>query len=284
MSPSTLKIIERLVFMGLLVLIVLFVGGLIAAGANIRPDNELMYRFIFGVAAALIAFTMGGFVGLEFNGLGLAVRAGGAIAAFLIVFQFAPRVLQSVLPAPDVRMVPPAAVDFRPTTDPTTVGWTQSDLAITLENLSFAQVLGPAQSALLVSERVDLDTGEGLVRLRPAWIVDIRPGATEGGWLGIRGNWGPGLIGPQQMLSRSVMFRPSEPGSFSWAAWLNVIDSAPADERARLRYAVEFAHQTLSFDCTIGMSVLKEYVRKAREARPDRPPIWLEPTCLEVAT
>src|SRR6266498_3522180 len=57
------------------------------------PNLVVLARMILALAVAICGATIPGFVNMKWNARGLTVRAGGALALFLITLAFTPKVL-----------------------------------------------------------------------------------------------------------------------------------------------------------------------------------------------
>lgn len=270
--------IERFAFVLLLIGIVVSVLVLIFTHQGITRENEFLFRFSFAVAAALIAFTMGGTVGLKWDFKGVSIRAGGAIAAFFIFFMFAPNFLTAV-GVPRIDMAGVAGVDFRSAVDPGEADWEKSDVALTLEEVSFVSAVPTDLPAHLTSETVSVDPPKSETRFHPTWIVDIQPNNVDHGWLGIMKNWQPGQIDANGILSRSVMFVPDPRGSLSWQDFLAAIESGGDADTLNISYTAEVSGHSLVWNCQLGLLALKKQLALARESRNGLMPRYFEPSC-----
>jgi hypothetical protein len=273
-----MKAIERLAFVALLVIIVIFMLALIATGTSMNPGNELIFRFIFAVAAALIAFTMGGVVGLEWNFSGVAIRAGGAIAAFLIVFMFAPRVLDQVLPKAEPAVTGGNAIDFRSVDDPKQAQWLSSDLAITLEGLTFLHLQGNTQSAYVTSEELTFNIGGRSIPFSPAWLVDIRENTPCPGWRAVCENWKGGLVPANELLSRSVMFVPKPRGQISWEGFVTTVEHAQSTDTFSIKYEAKVSDVNLKMSCIGKIEELQGFIAYVKQNGATHPR-YMQPSC-----
>ena len=59
------------------------------------PNLVVLLRIVLSVAAAVLGATIPGFLYVNWKGKGLVVRAGGALALFVIVYFFSPAVVKS---------------------------------------------------------------------------------------------------------------------------------------------------------------------------------------------
>ncbi|MBZ9759262.1 hypothetical protein LB524_28645 [Mesorhizobium sp. ESP6-5] len=273
----SLRDLERLLFVLLLIGIVVAVLVLIFTGQEITPGNEGLYRFTFAIAAALIAFTLGGAVGLSWNFGGVAIRAGGAIAAFIIMIMWAPDLLSKV-GIPRIELAAVNSVDFRSVVDPKTADWEASDVAITLESVSFASVTPTDLPAHLTSETINLAWGNQRYIFKPAWIVDLRKHSSGSGWLGEKGNWEPGVIEPNGLLNRSVMFVPYPRASLSWDKFILAMEADSLKDDVEIGYQALVSGYTLTWKCKLPIAAIKIQLAKARLSRKGLLPRYFEPT------
>lgn len=57
------------------------------------PNQVVLVRTILSLAVAIIGAVIPGFLNVDFNGRGIAIRSGGALALFVLTFFFTPKVL-----------------------------------------------------------------------------------------------------------------------------------------------------------------------------------------------
>lgn len=279
LAATTLRDVERLLFVLLLIAIVVAVLVLIFTGQEITPGNEGLYRFTFATAAALIAFTMGGAAGLSWNFRGVAIRAGGAVAAFLIMFMFAPNLL-SKLGIPRIELAAVNGVDLRSVVDPKLSNWEASDVALTLEGISFASVVPTDLPARLTTETLTLGWGGESYIFKPAWLVDLRKQSSGSGWLGEIGNWEPGLIEPNGLLNRSVMFVPDPRASLPWDKFVLTLESEIRAGNVEIGYQALVSGQVLTWGCKLPIAAIQSQLAKARTSRKGLLPRYFQPDCL----
>jgi hypothetical protein len=66
------------------------------------PMLSFSLRLILSLSTAILGATIPGFLGVRWQGKGLAIRAGGALALFLLAFVYSPTPTPTALPAPKI--------------------------------------------------------------------------------------------------------------------------------------------------------------------------------------
>jgi len=84
-------IVERIAALGAALLILGLTGFLLIRNEPLASDQLFFaLRLVLSLAAAVLGATVPGFLNLEWKGGGLAVRAGGALALFVLTWVFTP--------------------------------------------------------------------------------------------------------------------------------------------------------------------------------------------------
>jgi hypothetical protein len=90
-SKSEPLLVERLAALGAALLILALTGFLLIRNEPLASDQLFFaLRLVLSLAAAVLGATVPGFLNLEWKGGGLALRAGGALALFVLTWVFTP--------------------------------------------------------------------------------------------------------------------------------------------------------------------------------------------------
>jgi hypothetical protein len=99
---------ERVTVYALAVFIVIFVVVLLFRNEPFRDPNQVvLIRTILSLAVAALGATVPGFLEVGLDGKGVAIRAGGAMALFVVTFFFTPKVIAQPAPvSPPIQNTP----------------------------------------------------------------------------------------------------------------------------------------------------------------------------------
>ena len=123
-------LLERSTVVGAAVVIVGFVLFLCFRNEPLRdPNAVVMLRTVLSLATAALGATLPGFLHVGITGRGLSIRAGGALALFVLTFFFTPTVLPQ-LPSPNQ---PPTGSNSPPISVPLSSSSTRSTSPSTAE-------------------------------------------------------------------------------------------------------------------------------------------------------
>ncbi len=85
---------ERITVVAVSVFVVLLVAWVVIRNEPFRDTNiVVLLRILLSLSTAVLGFTIPGFLHIELKGRGLVIRAGGALALFVLTFFFTPGVL-----------------------------------------------------------------------------------------------------------------------------------------------------------------------------------------------
>ncbi len=92
---------ERVVAAGAGVAVVGIIGYLVVRNEKFAdPNLVVLMRIILGLSVAVLGATVPGFLNVSWKGSGLGIRAGGALALFVLSLFWTPHVEQAVSPSP----------------------------------------------------------------------------------------------------------------------------------------------------------------------------------------
>lgn len=86
--------VERLVALAVGALIIAFVIALVWRGEEVTGNLAVFSRIIISLSAAILGATIPGFLNIGWKGGGLVVRAGGALALFVLTFMYTPKIYE----------------------------------------------------------------------------------------------------------------------------------------------------------------------------------------------
>lgn len=91
---------ERAVAVGLSVIIVLSTLFLVIQNEPIDPNHAVNLRILLSLGSAIVGATIPGFLHVDWSFRGVSIRAGGALALFVLTFFGSPRVIKIAPPPP----------------------------------------------------------------------------------------------------------------------------------------------------------------------------------------
>jgi hypothetical protein len=180
-APSSLW--ERIVAVVVAVWIIALVSWLILQSTPMREDQIYFLKILLALSVAVFLASLPGYLNLKYDIGGLAVRAGGALAAFIFVYTQAPNV-------PQLHLQPPPAVmsfdripvlDFRALDGPDPGAAAESPVAITVP-LAGKNMLDGSFSGTIKGLTLSFDLGGNARKYDWYYFVTLTPG-TGGSWI-----------------------------------------------------------------------------------------------------
>jgi len=149
------------------------------------PDLARIMRIILSLGIGILGASIPGFLKVQYNFAGIAVRAGGALALFVLTYFGSPHVDALNLKDPEV-VAYLQRVDFRTRASPREDEGNRraADMAATL-SVSIRNRAEPARTAFLKRTEVRLHLAEQERTLHWQYFVNMHEEA-EGVWLGRR--------------------------------------------------------------------------------------------------
>jgi len=227
--------IERYIGIGVAVFIVGFVLYLVERNqAFASPDLARALRIILSLAIGILGATIPGFLNVGYKVGGLVIRAGGALALFVITFFGSPQVESLGLGPPDIRVSDIPQIDIRTRAPPDLVDGErlQAQTVVTVP-VSIRNVAQPSRSAFLDSASVIIPTkGGGTHELTWRYFVNMHEEA-QGLWLAIDRDAQAQSISAGQVLNMEVLFASDE-RPLTWAEALEFFDEESLDRHSIL--------------------------------------------------
>jgi hypothetical protein len=220
---------EKVVGYVFLFLVLGLVAYLVIYNPSLKPDIALFFKIVLALACAIAASSLlSGFLGLEWNVQGLALRAGGGFAVFALVLWKSPDVLDQLKQA-DIRMAPLRTVDFRTSVDPldptTKDRWLQGNTLLSADPITYEHLTERARQGRLVSESAVLGLGSTRATFKWLYFVHINPAAT--GWLGIQSDAHALTFAAGQAEAHTTLFRPNQ--ELPWKDFIDRLKDTTGD-------------------------------------------------------
>jgi hypothetical protein len=142
------------------------------------PTLAVIARTFMSLAAAIFGATIPGFLHIGWSGRGLFVRAGGALALFVLTYFATPGVASHALAPPSVALDVPKVIDIRSFRGPT-VSYDEMlvEDAIVIARMAYTNDAQPARNAFLKQEDVQFSIGNQQYKFAWQYFVNIFPGA-----------------------------------------------------------------------------------------------------------
>lgn len=184
------------------------------------PTLAAIARTFMSLAAAIFGASIPGFLHVGWSGGGLAIRAGGALALFVLTYFGTPHVVPNSPPLspPKVNLEVPNVVDIRSFHGPT-IEYDQmlEDEAIVIVRMTYANQEQPARNAFLSQETIRISMGDFVHDFGWQYFVNIFPGA--GCWPCIEESVSTLDIPSGQAVAHETLF-----GSTTKLTWQSFID------------------------------------------------------------
>lgn len=240
--------IERMIAIGAAVTCLGVLAYLLVRGEPFAdPNLAVIARIFMSLAAAIFGSTISGFLTLSWSKPGLVVRAGGALALFLITFWGTPTIAVEALGPPNVQLQQPKVIDIRSFNGPK-VRYEEmlNDAAVVIARMSYTNEAQPAKNAFLTAETVEIEFGSLRYDFTWDYIVNIFPGA--GCWPCIQESVSPMAIPSGQSIAHETLFRSEQ--TLTWGELIQtVLDSPTATMTFRISATVD--QERKSVDCTV---------------------------------
>ncbi|MCM2396051.1 hypothetical protein NBH19_08155 [Rhizobium sp. S95] len=216
---------ERRVGLGVGVIIVFFVMYLVIRDRPFDPSLFLLVRIILSFAIGALVATVPGFLGVTLNGPGIAIRAGGGIAAFALTFFFSPGTITSLQPpAGQLSMDPLKVIDFRTLADP---GKTEeerraSQMAVTFP-VVFRNSVDPAKTVTVEATDVEFTFGGEVYSYHWRDFVKMHE-ENFGKWLGKEDDAAPFALPAGQVIYKEILHVPKSAEIATWGTFIDAVN------------------------------------------------------------
>ncbi|KEQ08280.1 hypothetical protein [Pseudorhizobium pelagicum] len=247
---------ERRVGLGVGVIIVFFVMYLVIRDRPFQPSLYQLVRIILSFAIGALVATVPGFLGVTLKGPGVAIRAGGGIAAFVLTYFFSPGTITSLQPpAGQLSMDPLRVIDFRTLAGP---GKTEeerraSQMAVTFP-VVFRNSVDPAKSVSVEATNIEFSfAGE---KYSYHWRDFVKMHEENyGKWLGKEDDAAPFALPAGQIIYKEILHVPKTGEIATWGAFIDTVDRIKPKE-------IE-----VRFEASSNSGTIKSVCRAQMEAR-----------------
>jgi hypothetical protein len=175
------------------------------------PNLAIMMRIVLSLSIGIVGATIPGFLHLEYNLGGFAVRAGGALALFVLTFFGTPEVsaLNLKLPDPQVSLLAPRVVDFRTEAAPTQ-SEDERGTAATVVTIptGIRSTVEPARKATLSASQISFSLDATNYEFAWRYFVNMHP-EQFGLWLAIQEDAHTSPIEPGGSFFREILHEPT---------------------------------------------------------------------------
>jgi len=213
------------------------------------PTLAAIARTFMSLAAAIFGASIPGFLRVGWSGGGLAIRAGGALALFVLTYFGTPHVVPNSPPLspPKVNLEVPNVVDIRSFHGPT-IEYDQmlEDDAIVIVRMTYANQEQPARNAFLSQEAVKISMGDFMHNFRWQYFVNIFPGA--GCWPCIKESVSTLDIPSGQAVAHETLFQSST--ELTWQSFIDEFVGSTVDQ-AVFSLKVTIDGQDMTVDCQV---------------------------------
>lgn len=221
----TRNMMERAVSSSVGVGIIVFLMALIWRDRPISdPHLATGLRIILSLSAGILAGTVPGFLKVNYNVSGLAIRAAGGFALFLVTFFGSPSVPVLKLGPADIRVsqLPQIDIRSRATPDQPDAERLQSEAVLTIP-VSARNVAEPAKTAFLNQSQVMLNFDGDQQEFVWKYFVNMHE-EQHGLWLGLVNAAQPQAIPSGQILNKEILHFSRD--SINWGNILKKIQNS----------------------------------------------------------
>ena len=175
------------------------------------PNLVIVLRIVLSLACGVLGFSIPGFVEVQYNANGFAIRAFGAAALFVIAYFGTPHVSALHLANARIQLDAIDLVDLR--SEFSGVDHTESEVAnstpLLTVPLSFRSVEEPAKRAIVEETRAQLSIDGTTINFTWNQFVNMHE-ENYGKWLGIKESVHPLTVEPGSVVHEEVLHRPTQ--------------------------------------------------------------------------
>ncbi len=271
--------IERMIAFGAAIACLGVLAYLLVRGEPFAdPNLAVIARIFMSLAAAIFGTTVSGIFMISWSKPGLVVRAGGALALFLVTFWGTPTIAVEALGPPQVQLQRPKVIDIRAFNGPK-VSYTEmlDDGAVVIARMAYANEAQPAKNAFLTAEQVTVDFDGHHYRFDWDYIVNIFPGA--GCWPCIQQSVSPMAVPSGETIAHETLF--SSERKITWDELIQtLLDSSTPTITFQLIATVD--QESKITECTVtDLDYWRAVVAEWRTHHQDRLPAKLTLPCAE---
>lgn len=261
---------ERLIAIGTSVVVVAAVLFLLYRNEPFADGNLVIaLRIILSLAVGVIGATIPGFLHVEYNGPGFAIRAGGALALFVLTLYSSPKVESLKLASASLQLDAIRQVDMRSALGPeaTADDRLNAEVLVTVP-VSLRSVAEPAAHAILDATELSFVDAAGQVHAFNWRNFVTMHEERYGVWLGIDGDARATSIPAGEVFYREVLHAPAT--QMLWREALTMIESAKP-EVLKLTLKARVGAQTLEQVCNVDMRYWGKQVAEFRQKGAETP-------------
>jgi hypothetical protein len=191
------------------------------------PNTYLWVRILLSFAVAVLGATIPGFLHLDWQGGGLAVRAAGALALFALTYFFTPTVIPAAkLPPATVIISKPKTIDLRTVAGPAVAfSDRMAANAMLTVPMQYHSTRQPSENARIDSENAEIALQE--MTINSPWRYFVNQHDERNGWKGSDGD-----AVPRQLLAGGTEHHETafELAGLSWRDLLQRLDAHRSDQ------------------------------------------------------
>jgi hypothetical protein len=255
-------------------------------------DLARMMRIILSLGIGVLGGTIPGFLNVSYNMAGFAVRAGGALALFVITFWGSPHVEALGLSEPVVEVSPAAQIDIRTRAAPDLAdNLRAAETAVVTIPLHIRNVNNVGKSAFIERTEIIIPLGQSeSTKFTWRYFVNMHEEA-KGVWLGILQDAQPQQVPPGGAWNGEVLHFPATP--LTWAQVLHYFDEQDSEKgfatisvyysNSERTSSPNFKEYVTKIDCNFDIEKWRQELQKFQEAT-GRMPSRVTMECLEAET
>jgi len=172
------------------------------------PNLVVIFRTVLSLATGLLGATIPGFLNIRYSLKGFVIRAGGALALFVLTFVFTPKVEILKLAAAELELDEIRVIDLRTSLGPeqTEAERTAAPAFVTVP-VAIRSAKEPARRANISNSVVRLTTDNNVFNFGWRYFVTMHE-ERNGVWLGIDQDAHPFTVGPGDVIFHEVLHQP----------------------------------------------------------------------------
>ena len=264
--------LERRVALFTAVAIVATVGYLVVRNEPFRdPNLVVLFRTVLSLATGLLGATIPGFLNIKYSFKGFAIRAGGALALFVLTFVYTPRVESLNLSAAELELDRIRVVDIRTSLGPerAEADRAQAPAFVTVP-VAIRSSMEPALRATVSKSSVRLKTAKSS-DLDFSWRYFVTMHEERHGvWLGIDDDAHPFTVEAGGVVFHEILHEPTT--EITWARLLTLFEPGGAS-RLEVILNITADGRELESRCTTDLNYWRAQVQdfiKSNGATPSR--------------